>query len=116
MRYLLAGLLFISICFPLQAAMMGGMGGGMMNGNSAPAATPPPKNADPEQRQAYDLTQRFCNKCHVPPNPVQHSPAQWPAVLTRMLNYMHQQKRPAPSVVQQKLILKYLQSQDEGSQ
>ena len=115
MRFSLAVWIIITTCSPASAGMMGnGMHGGMMGGDNITPATPPPQNAGPTLRRGYDLTRSFCSQCHVVPSPQQHNAGQWPQVVARMQNYMHQQNRPTPSVEQKELILKYLGSQDNN--
>ncbi len=83
----------------------------MMGSQSSPAE-PPAKAADPAIRKGYDLTQQFCTQCHQAPNPVQHTAADWPLVVSRMQIYIQQQHRSAPDTKEQKLILNYLSKSD----
>lgn len=111
--YLIITLLLLSTTS--DAGMMGGgmRNGGMMGSQSSPAE-PPAKNADPEIRKGYRLTQQYCSACHQAPNPVQHTAADWPLVLSRMQAYMHQQHRHAPDTNEQHLILEYLGKSGSG--
>lgn len=89
------------------AGMMGhsmGMGGGMMGSQSAP----PAQNTNPNIRKGYQLVETYCTQCHQMPNPNQHTPADWQAVVSRMEGYMQQQGRPLPSDGERKLLLDYL--------
>ena len=51
----------------------------------------------------------FCAECHAPPDPGQHSPGEWPAVVKRMEGYMAAQGKPAPSPAELQSILAYLE-------
>lgn len=101
-------LIILSVLSGLASAgMMGNGMGGMMGPQSSPPS-PPPKSADPATRKGYSLTQQYCAQCHVPPNPNQHTAADWPRVVTRMHVYMQQQRRQVPNAADQQLILEYL--------
>jgi hypothetical protein len=107
-------LIMLSIMSGLASAgMMGNGMGGMMGPQNSPPS-PPPKNADPATRKGYNLTLQYCAQCHVPPNPNQHSAADWPQVVTRMQGYMQQQRRQVPSAAKRQLILEYLSKVETG--
>jgi hypothetical protein len=50
-----------------------------------------------------------CSRCHALPDPRQHSPADWPAVVMRMEQRMQQMKVAGASPDQTREILAYLQ-------
>lgn len=50
-----------------------------------------------------------CSRCHALPDPLQHSPDDWPAVVTRMGTRMDQMKVDRPTPAQTGEILMYLQ-------
>jgi hypothetical protein len=52
----------------------------------------------------------LCGQCHAVPNPDQHSTAEWPGVVARMLGHMQANNRPMPNAQEQAEILKYYQS------
>lgn len=86
------------------AGMMGHGMGGMMGSQ----ASPPSQNTNSNIRKGYRLVKTYCTQCHQMPNPNQHTPADWPAVVSRMESYMQQQRRPFPNSSEQKLLLDYL--------
>ena len=49
-----------------------------------------------------------CSRCHALPDPRQHSPADWPAVVLRMGQRMDQMKVNRPTNAQTQEIVKYL--------
>jgi len=51
---------------------------------------------------------QVCSQCHALPDPRQHSPADWPAVVLRMQERMNQMKVNQPSPQQTQEILGYL--------
>jgi hypothetical protein len=80
-------------------AMGGGMmGGGMMGGYG------PRSGYDASQRQGLPsldspggrLYARTCARCHVLPDPRQHTAKQWPDVVARMERYIAQARQPLP--------------------
>lgn len=110
-------LILFALLILAATATAGMMGGGMMNGGMMGAqspAEPPAKGADPAIRKGYDLTHQFCVQCHQAPNPVQHTAADWPQVVSRMQVYMNQQHRQAPDANERQLILNYLSKSDTG--
>ena len=84
----------------------------MMNGSMGRGAQQPSTQDDSNKtttgQKGYALTQTYCTGCHQPPNPVQHTPQQWPQVIERMQRYMQQQRRRLPDSSEVKLILQYL--------
>jgi len=60
---------------------------------------------------AFDLQ---CARCHALPDPGQHTPGQWPAVVSRMQKHAEEAKLPPITEKDVTLILKYLQ-QHAGS-
>lgn len=58
-------------------------------------------------RQAFELA---CSRCHALPDPRVHSPADWPAVFSRMQQNMERMKVPPLTGTQTSDILLYLQS------
>lgn len=55
------------------------------------------------------LFARTCSRCHALPDPAQHTPAQWPAVVERMRQHMNEQKGVVPSNDAVQQIVRYLQ-------
>lgn len=52
-----------------------------------------------------------CTQCHKLPFPDQHSAAEWPGVIARMLNHMQQDSsRTMPNVQEQEEILRFYQA------
>lgn len=99
--------LFLSLLSITGISVAGMMGHGM-GGMMGSQASPPAQNTKPNIRKGYRLVETYCTQCHQMPNPNQHTPADWPAVVSRMVGYMHQQRRLFPSDSERKLILDYL--------
>lgn len=116
----------------ISARMRGMMGGGMMRQRSMPmhgAAVPPFQEqrtilaylqthalqSISEQRLPESVTPeavlftRTCSRCHALPDPAQHTPAQWPAVVERMRQHLNEQKGAIPSNDALQQIVGYLQ-------
>ncbi|MDW3094694.1 MAG: hypothetical protein R8G33_03375 [Gammaproteobacteria bacterium] len=56
-----------------------------------------------------------CVQCHVLPDPGQHTAAEWPSVVERMLGYMNVQNKQAPNEEQTQMIVEYLQNSTDKS-
>lgn len=56
----------------------------------------------------------FCGECHALPDPGQHSPGEWPAVVKRMEGYMAARGKPAPNPAELRSILAYLEGNSDG--
>jgi len=52
----------------------------------------------------------LCSQCHKLPFPDQHSAAEWPGVVSRMIGHMQANNRPVPDANEQAEILKYYQT------
>ena len=75
------------------------------------------KSTDPREEQkklmqipGYREAKLICTQCHKLPFQDQHVPAAWPAVITRMENYMRANKRRVPTEQEREAILAYFQS------
>jgi mono/diheme cytochrome c family protein len=110
MKYSIVLIACLAMSSVVQAGMMGNgmMGGGMMGSPSTTPSEPPAKDSDPAIRKGYNLSQQYCVQCHAPPNPSQHTAAQWPAVVDRMQGYMTQFRKPLPTSAERQLIIDYL--------
>jgi len=64
-------------------------------GDMLPPPTAPASLPDPESEGAR-LLQRFCERCHVLPDPRQHSAAEWPGVVEKMKGHMEAMGKPLP--------------------
>jgi len=121
-----------------SASMSQMMGRGMMGRNmpmgmmGAAVPTPPeerdilaylqnhalksiPEEELPESSgSAATLYKRTCSRCHALPNPAVYTPGQWPAVVSRMRQYMQPSGVPGISDEQAQTIIKYLQRASGG--
>ena len=52
----------------------------------------------------------LCGQCHALPIPDQHSAAEWPSVVARMVGHMQEFKKSMPNAQEQAEILKFYQS------
>jgi anaerobic ribonucleoside-triphosphate reductase len=52
----------------------------------------------------------ICSQCHAPPIADQHSAAEWPAVIARMVGYMQANNKMVPNAREQDEILKFYQT------
>jgi hypothetical protein len=52
----------------------------------------------------------MCSQCHAPPPPDQHSAAEWPGVIARMVDHMQTNNKMVPSAQEREEILKYYQA------
>jgi mono/diheme cytochrome c family protein len=69
-------------------------------------------SADDEKLPAGEGRERFrtvCTRCHALPDPDQHTPDEWPAVVKRMRKNMAQMEVPEPSAEDMAAIVRYLQ-------
>lgn len=64
----------------------------------------------PSMAMGMEVNRTFCARCHVPPNPMQHTAEQWPMVVDRMQQYMHQRGMRMPDPVQAEALLEYLKT------
>lgn len=53
---------------------------------------------------------RICSRCHALPDPGQHEPEAWPAVVTRMRGHMDRMEVEAISDAEAERVVRYLQS------
>jgi len=74
------------------------------------------KSADPREEKkrlmqipGYQEAKLYCTQCHKLPFQDQHVSAAWPAVISRMENYMRANKRRLPSQQESEAIIKYFQ-------
>ncbi len=51
----------------------------------------------------------YCSQCHGLPTADQHSAAEWPAVVDRMLVHMRENNKSAPSAAEKAEIIKFYQ-------
>lgn len=118
--------------------MGGGMMGRMMNGRRGDVAAPTAdqreailaylrdhamKSAEERTLPVGEGRERFrtvCTRCHALPDPGQHSPGEWPAVVERMRGHMEEMEIPEPSDEEASAIVRYLQtaaaSREEGGE
>ncbi len=75
------------------------------------------KGADPREELAkrqkipgYREARIFCTQCHRMPDAVQHEPAAWPGVITRMEGIMQTNKRKVPTVEEREAIIGYFKT------
>jgi cytochrome c2 len=59
---------------------------------------------------------KTCVQCHALPDPKQHTPNEWPAVIGRMQKNMSAMKKPAPSGPMMVMIVKFLKRHGRTSQ
>lgn len=50
-----------------------------------------------------------CGQCHVLPNPPQHTAAEWPGVVARMISHEHEMHRAVPGAAAAQDIIRFLQ-------
>lgn len=99
---------------PLVA--MGGamMQGGMMSGGTGSSAQSDDSGASGQSSSAEAAFASTCSQCHGLPSASQHTPAQWPAVVQRMEQYMTSSGITPPDATTTNAIVHYLQSQAGG--
>jgi hypothetical protein len=68
--------------------MMGRMGPGMMTGPAYYQQTPQTEQTTQPPSSGAQLVAEYCSQCHALPSATQHTPTQWPAVVSRMQGYI----------------------------
>lgn len=109
-----------------------GMMGRMMRGRMMEVAAPDPAEAETivaylkehampataEERlpagEGRETFVRVCSRCHALPDPGQHLPAEWPAVVDRMRANMERMEVPGISDAETARIIRYLRNASGG--
>ncbi len=66
--------------------------------------------------RAASLFARTCSRCHALPDPAQHTPEEWPAVVERMRDNMRRMQVPAIDDAEARVIAKFLQEEAAKAQ
>jgi len=107
----------------MDGGMMDGgmMGGGMLGGGMMGGYGPRGGYNGNQERGSADLNSpagrlytQTCARCHALPNPQQHTADQWPAVVARMEQHMHQAGQALPGKDEIAQIDKFLTQHANG--
>lgn len=85
----------------------GMMGGGGMMDNVVIKGGRAPQETKTEYLPGFQQAQITCSQCHIMPNPNQHTRAEWPDVIARMMGNIKTFKRILPNDNERNAIIDY---------
>ena len=107
-------ILFLSVLLALVTSCdnngnhgSGMMGSGGMMANVEIKGGRAPQETSADYLQGFQQAQVTCSQCHIMPNPNQHTPTEWPGVISRMEGNIKTFKRTMPSDSELNAIIDY---------